>query len=203
MSRRPDVAAGERSEGRGGAGGPGAAAADGQRPASRRRRETAAGLVAWVVPERNPAGAVYGLITVGALLAAETKIRDTYAETVGAVALTMVVYWFAHSYAALLGGRLETGVRPGRRQALATVLHDGAILEGASLPLLALLGAWALGASQHEASEAAVWVAVGALVVFEVAAGLRTRSTLSGVALDGFVGALMGLAILALKTILA
>ena len=43
--------------------------------------------------------AIYGLMTVGALLAAESADSETYAETVGAVAVTMIVYWLAHSYA--------------------------------------------------------------------------------------------------------
>ncbi len=35
-------------------------------------------IAGWIVPQRNPAGAVYGLITVGALLAAESGFGDTY-----------------------------------------------------------------------------------------------------------------------------
>ena len=35
--------------------------------------------------------AIYGLMTVGALLAAESAASESYAETVGAVVITMLV----------------------------------------------------------------------------------------------------------------
>ena len=53
--------------------------------------------------------AIYGLMTVGALLAAESANRETYVETVIAVAITMLVYWLAHSYAEFASERLTEG----------------------------------------------------------------------------------------------
>ena len=55
----------------------------------------------------NLGAAIYGLITVGALLAAETAQSETYAETVVAVVITLLIYWLAHSYADLTSWRLE------------------------------------------------------------------------------------------------
>lgn len=45
----------------------------------------------------NPGDAIYGAIAVGVLLAAETPRRETYARTVAAVTITLLLYWLAHS----------------------------------------------------------------------------------------------------------
>src|SRR5271166_2882368 len=37
----------------------------------------------WVVPEKNPTRVVYGIITVGALMAAESGHHESYADAVG------------------------------------------------------------------------------------------------------------------------
>ncbi len=159
-------------------------------------------LAAWIVPERNPAGAVYGLITIGALLAAESGLRETYPETVGSAAIAVVLYWFAHSYADVLGLRLSEQGDVGRRELWQTFVQDWAIAKGAGVALLALLVAWAVGASQTTAVTAAVWTVVASLIAFEVAAGIRSRAKRVELVLEVLVGATMGLAILALRALL-
>ncbi|MDE3069781.1 MAG: hypothetical protein KGJ43_03540 [Acidobacteriota bacterium] len=170
---------------------------------SGRTRHSARRALAWIVPDSNPGGTVYGLITVGALLAAESKIRDTYAETIGSVAVAILMYWFAHSYSQILGMRLATRKRLGWRVALHTFAHDWAIVKGAGLPLIALIGAWASGATVRGAANAAVWTAVASLVAFELAAGVRSHAGTRELALDAAVGIVMGLGILALRAIVA
>jgi hypothetical protein len=159
-------------------------------------------LAEWIVPERNPAGAVYGLITIGALLAAESGLRETYPETVGSAAIAVALYWFAHSYADVLGLRLSEQRRVSWRELWETFIQDWAIARGASLPLLALLVAWATGASQTTAVAAGVWTAVASLIAFELAAGIRSRAGRVELVLEVLVGATMGLAILALRALL-
>ena len=156
----------------------------------------------WIVPERNPAGAVYGIITIGALLAAESGLRETYPETVGSVSIAVVLYWFAHSYADVLGLRLSEQRRLGWRELWHTFVQDWAIVRGASVPLFALLVGWATGAEQATAVTAGVWTAVASLIVFEVAAGIRSRAGPVEFLLEVLVGATMGLAILALRALL-
>ncbi len=156
----------------------------------------------WLVPERNPAGAVYGIVTIGALLAAESGLRDNYPETVGSAAIAVVLYWFAHSYADVLGLRLSEHRLLSWEELWHTFVQDWAIVRGASAPLLALLVAWALGAGQETAVAAGVWTAAASLVGFEVAAGLRSRAKPSELTLEVVVGATMGLALLALRALL-
>jgi hypothetical protein len=70
------------------------------------------------------------------------------------------------------------------------------------VPLIVLVLAWATGASQETAVTAALWSAVGCLIIFELVAGIRSQATPAELALDVGVGALMGLAVLALKVVL-
>jgi hypothetical protein len=156
----------------------------------------------WVAPEDNPSGTVYGIIAIGALLAAESSLRETYPETLGSVALTMVLYWLAHSYADALGTRLREGERIGWRDALRVIAHDRAMLRGAGLPFLALLSAWVAGAPQNEAVTAGLWTAVGSLIAFELAAGVRSRARAPELVLDFLLGSTMGLGLLGVRALL-
>jgi signal transduction histidine kinase len=159
-------------------------------------------LAGWIVPERNPSEAIYGLITIGALLAAESGLRETYPETVGSATIAVVLYWFAHAYADVLGLRLSEQRHLTWEELWRTFVRDWAIVKGAGVPLLALLVAWAVGASQAAAVTAGVWTAVGGLIAFEVAAGIRSRAKPAELVLQVAVGVTMGLAILALRALL-
>lgn len=156
----------------------------------------------WIVPQHNPAGAVYGLIAVGSLLAAESGLRDTYPETVGSAAIAVVLYWFAHSYSDVLGLRLAERQGFSWEELGATFARDWSIATGSMMPLLALLVAWATGASQSTAVTAAVWTVVVSLIAFELAAGVRSRAKAPELILEALVGTAMGLAILALRALL-
>lgn len=158
-------------------------------------------------PGSNPEGVVYGIITIGALLAAESGQHDGYPDTVGSAAIALGLYWLAHAYSSLLGRRLATRERLSAMRLLRALLHDWAIVRGAAIPLLALLLAWAVGATQASAVSAALWTSVVSLVAFELLAGIRSRAggssiDLGELALEGAVGVAMGLSILALKVLL-
>ncbi|HTA15054.1 MAG TPA: hypothetical protein VK781_09380 [Solirubrobacteraceae bacterium] len=159
-------------------------------------------LTEWFVPEINPGGAVYGIITIGALLAAESGAKETYPETVGSAVIAMLLYWVAHSYADVLGLRLSEQGRFGWGRLWLTFTRDWTIVKGASIPLLTLLVAWAAGAPQSTAIVAGVWAAVASLIAFELAAGVRSRAKPLELVLEALLGAAMGLAILALRALL-
>lgn len=159
-------------------------------------------LATWIVPERNPAGAVYGLIMLGALLAAESGLRDTYPETIGSAALAVVLYWFAHSYSDVLGLRLDEHRSFSWAELWQTFSHDWAIAKGTAVPLLVLLAAWVTGTSQATGVTAAVWSIVASLIAFELAAGIRSKARPVEMTLEVLVGASMGIGILALRALL-
>lgn len=159
-------------------------------------------LAAWLIPAVNPAGAIYGMITIGALLAAESELHETYAETIGSTVIALAMYWVAHAYANLLGERLQTHERLNTAALVRNLVHDWAIVRGASPPLLALVVSWVVGASQEAAVTAALWTTVGSLLVYELAAGLRAKAQPTELLLEGCVGAAMGLGVLALRMVL-
>jgi hypothetical protein len=155
-----------------------------------------------LAPGENPARVVYGVVMIGALLAAESGLHESFLDTLGSALIAVGIYWFAHAYSETLGRRLTT---PGRLTTGAlwrALRYEWAIVEGAAVPLLVLAVAWATGASQDTAVTAALWSAVGCVIIFELLAGIRSEATLAELALDVGVGVVMGLAILALKIVL-
>jgi hypothetical protein len=154
------------------------------------------------VPAENPSGAVYGVIVIGALLAAESGRHESYLDTLLSAAIAAALYWVAHSYASVLGRRLSTKERLTLGALLAALSHDWALIRGASIPLLTLVVAALSGAAQETAVTAAVWSSVISLATFELIAGLRSGASRGELALEAGVGIAMGLAILALKIVL-
>src|SRR6185437_14817911 len=120
-----------------------------------RKRSRLAG--AGLAPAGNAGGLVYGLITIGALMAAESGRHESYVELFPSALVATLLYWLAHSYAELLGLRLATG---------------------GSITLAALVIAWLAGAPQESGVTAALRTAVVTIVVFELLAGIRAKSTL-------------------------
>jgi hypothetical protein len=145
---------------------------------------------------------VYGIIVIGALLAAESDRHDTYLDTVSSTVIAAALYWLAHAYAGVLGSRLTSQRRLTVAALVRALAHDWAIMVGAAVPLLTLVLCWALGAALGSAVTAALWSAIASLIAFELLAGVRSRATPRELALDLAVGSLMGLAILALKIVL-
>jgi hypothetical protein len=142
------------------------------------------------------------VIVVGALLAAESGIHETYLDTLVSALLGTGLIWLAHSYASVLGTRLASQERLTTAALARALADDWALIRGASVPLLSLLLAWLAGADQQQAVTAALWTAVACLVAFELLAGLRSHASAGELLLETAVGATMGLAILALKVVL-
>jgi len=153
------------------------------------------------VPARS-FGAVYGTISVAALLAAESALRETYPETIGAVLLTLLMYWLAHSYAELASERLRTGQVLTLRSVARTMAGELTILIGAAVPVIAVLVCWVAGASLSTGVSSGVWASAAMIVALEAAIGIRAE--LSGRELVGqvAVGALLGLIVIAVRFVL-
>jgi membrane protein YqaA with SNARE-associated domain len=156
----------------------------------------------WTQPDDNPAGVVFGLTTIGMLLAAESGLHETYLQAIGSSIVAMLLYWLAHAYANLLGRRLQTGERLTATALAQTFIHDWAIVRGAGVPLLALLIAWASGASLSSAISVGIWTSVASLIAFELLAGVRAKASTGELLLEASIGATMGLAIVVLRVIL-
>jgi hypothetical protein len=146
--------------------------------------------------------AIYGAITVGALLAAESAQRETYGATVAAVAVATILYWLAHAYAEVVSWRVRESRRltmGGLRRAL---LNEAPIMVGGVIPLLAVLVEWVAGASLDTAVVAALWADVVTIVVAEVIVAVRANLTGRELIVQSLVGALLGLLIIGLRLVL-
>lgn len=137
----------------------------------------------------NPTAAVYGVLAVGLLLAAEDPATETYPRVVFAELLTVTAYWIAHGYARWLGERLHnpTGqslLRDGGR----ALIHEAALVGGAAVPLAAVVLAWVSGARLSTAVLTGLWSAAGAIVVGELVAGSRRGAATGEIAANVLVG---------------
>ncbi len=150
----------------------------------------------------NPAGLVYGTISVAALLAAESARQETYARTVGAVSITIVLYWLAHSYSQFTGERVKEEVAFTYAGLLRTARHELTVVVGAAGPLLILVIFWLAGASLVTAVAAAIWSSVAIVVMLEIVIGFRAELTGRELVRQTVVGAILGLLVIALRVVL-
>jgi hypothetical protein len=153
-------------------------------------------------PEDNPSGVIYGTIAVGAVLAAESTRRETFADTIEATLLILGLYWLAHTYATVVGDRLKTRDTLSAGGLWRALLHEGAIVKGAAIPVAVLVLLWASGVSLASAVTAALWSSAGALAVFEIIATLRSRVTGARRLTQIVVGALLGAGVLLVRVVL-
>ena len=150
----------------------------------------------------NVEGAIYGTVVIGVLFAAEDARRVGYPETIEAALLALALYWLTGFYAHELGIRLQSREHVNLRAMWRSCVHELTIIEGALIPVLVLLIAWAAGAGVNGGVTAAVWTTAATILALEVAAGYRARLRPKRLLLQTSAGVAMGLAIVALRLIL-
>jgi hypothetical protein len=150
----------------------------------------------------NPGAVVYGTITVGALLAAESAKRESYAGTVGAVAIAMLVYWLAHAYSEYTEGRIEQNQPLTLAGLRRTLVHELMIVVGAAIPWIELLICWGAGVRLTSAVTVAIWTSAAMIVLVEVLAGVRAGLSPRALVAQTSVGTLFGFLVIALKLVL-
>lgn len=153
-------------------------------------------------PPFNVRASVYGLLTVGAVLAAESASRETYAETVGAVVLALILYWLADSYAELVALRVGEAERLTPSAMGRMLLQELPIVAGGAPPLVAVLIAWAAGAGLNTGLVVSLVTAAVTILVTEVIAGVQADLSGRELAIQTFVGTVLGLLVLALRLVL-
>jgi hypothetical protein len=150
----------------------------------------------------NFGSAIYGLIIVSALLAAESAVSETYSETLSGVVLALLISWWAHAYSEFVFQRADSGERFTRAGVGWMLRRELPILLGAVPPLLAVLIAWAAGAGLDTAITIALVTAAVTILATEVAAGLQADLSGRELAIQTLVGGAFGLLVLALKLVL-
>jgi len=158
--------------------------------------------VDWLVSSENPSGTIYGLLSIGTLLAAEAGRHETYLDTLLSGFVAALGYWLLHSYATVLGERLRGAVRLDLRTLATTLSHDRALLRGAAIPLLVIVITWIAGGDQETGVRIALYATVACIFLFELLAGLRSGAAPHEVALEAGIGLLLGLALLGLRLLL-
>ena len=158
------------------------------------------GIVGLIVD--NPGSAIYGTIAVGALLAAESVRRETYAKNIVAVVITLLIYWLAHSYADLAAERLRSGAQLTVGRLVRTMVEELPLLAGATIPLATLLICWAAGTRLSVAVIAALWTSAAIVVMIELSAGVRGHLAARQFIAQALIGALLGSLVIFLKVVL-
>jgi hypothetical protein len=163
-------------------------------------------LLTWVEPEDNPRNTIYGTIAAGLVIAAEDPATETYPRVIAATAVAVATYWLAHGYAHWVAERFQRAATPDAarpaREFVDALIHEWPLSEGAAVPITALLIAWAVGAPLTAGVAAAVETAAAALVMFELAGGLRRRLRPLQLVANAAVGLLLGAALFAVKDLL-
>jgi hypothetical protein len=109
---------------------------DGGPPAAPRKRPVSTRLRLTRATEENTAAGLYGVIVSAAVMAASHA--HSAVAVIGAVLVTLTVYWAAERYARVVAERIHTGHRPTWRN-LRHQLTDGWAIVGASALPLAVL----------------------------------------------------------------
>lgn len=84
----------------------------------------------------NTGGMLYGTIVVAAALAVGSGRGDTAGDLVDAMASTLVIYWLAHVYTAMVSGRQAGSATALRRRFRGSARHESPILAGGLPPLV-------------------------------------------------------------------
>jgi hypothetical protein len=150
----------------------------------------------------NAEGAVYGAVMIGVLLAAENPRQDTYAQTIGATGIVVVLYWLTSLYTHILGVRLRTDEPLNGPLIWRSVVHELPVIEGAVSPVVVLLLAWVTGAPVSSGVRVAVFATALSIVVLEIAAGWRAKPRGPNIWLRAGVGAIAGLGLVAVKVVM-
>lgn len=145
---------------------------------------------------------IYGLITVGALVAAESARHETYLETEIAVALAALVVWIAHSYAESASWRVREGKPLSTHEIGRTMVRELPILAGASIPAVAVFVAWLAGADLSSGITVGLWAVAGSIVAVEILAGVRAQLSGRDLLVQSAIGGLLGVLVLLLRLVL-
>ena len=147
-------------------------------------------------------GVIYGAIAVGVLLAGERPAHEPFGAVVASIAVALVLYWLAHSYALLTVRRLREGRKltpEGLAQAMFAELW---IVIGGVEPLVVLVVFVVLGAKVASAETAAIWATAVLVLTIEVVTGIRAHLTGPELFMQALLGAGLGSLVIALSAVL-
>jgi hypothetical protein len=146
---------------------------------------------------------VYGTVLAGSLIAVEGGGDDVRVpRLVGVVLVTQLVYWLAHAYAELVGGRVSSGQRPRRGQVARLLREDWSLVTASFVPLAVTVLTWVAGVPTSSAVLAGLWANAAMLAGWALLAGRRARLRAGELLLYVTVSAVFGVALVLLKIVI-
>src|SRR4051794_34517823 len=141
-------------------------------------------------PLVGPTAAIYGQILITALIAAYSDDKELGSLAIlSDAAVTMIVFWIAHAYAATMSWRLTAGRRLEGADLRELIVGEWPMLR-AALPACLALALGAIGLLSRDTSVyLAIGVGVAGLFIWALLIGYRTGPsrfpTMVGVAISG------------------
>jgi hypothetical protein len=155
-------------------------------------------IAGWLGLRSNPAGVIFGTITIGAVLAGENAKSESVATSVEVAILVVALFWVVHSWSDDTGERLLQHRRLLWRPLATTLEHQASILRSILLPVVVLGIAGLAGASDATALWIGTITCAVLLVLIELVSALRNRLALTQVLIETAAGATFGCALLVL-----
>ncbi len=152
----------------------------------------------WLGLGSNPAGVIFGTITVGAVLAGENAKGESVATSVEVALLVVALFWVVHAWSDDTGERIKQRRRLQWRPLVATLEHQASILRAVLAPVLVLAVAGLAGASDATALWLGTVTCAVSLVLIELISALRNRLPVAQVLVETAAGAAFGCALLVL-----
>ena len=145
---------------------------------------------------------IYGTIAVGAVLAAESTRRETFADTIEATLLILGLYWLAHTYATVVGDRLKTRETLSPDGSGGRCCTRGPSSKERPFPSPSWPCRGSPGCHCRAGVTAALWSSAAALAAFETIATVRSRVTGAQRLMQIVLGALLGAGVLLVRVVL-
>jgi hypothetical protein len=144
---------------------------------------------------------VLGVVAVAAVIAAESFYPIPLGHMFATAVVVLILYWLVHAYAWVVGERFDRGEHWSRTEVRSALRLERSVIQGGLVPIGALAVAWLCGASSSTAGLVALWTSAVAIVLFELAAGLRQHLRTMQLVGQTLIGALFGATLLGLRSL--
>jgi hypothetical protein len=159
-------------------------------------------ILEWLSPGDKTERVVYGIITVGAVIAIESANNLAAKYDIEATIIVLLVYWLAHSYSAVMGHIYNSKERWTVAQMRVALREESSLIRGASLPIVAMI----VAALVQSSATAVTWVGMISVVVllmmFQAVAGQRAGMKGLALMIQMLIGLFFGLALIGVKYLL-
>jgi len=145
------------------------------------------------------AGAIYGSIIATAMIGALREADVTSKELTIDVAATMLIFWIAHTWAAIAGERIHLGHGLLVHRVRALGREEWPIVEAGFLPVAVLVLGWVGVLEDETAAKLAIAVGIAQLFLWGFVLGRRIYDTRLGAVLTAVADGAVGVVIVLLE----